>query len=110
MNADFYSESFTVKAYECDAEARMTPGAILRRAQQISTDQCDLLGLTNEVYARTHTAFLLAKLAVEFYAPVRAGQCVTLATRPSAPQRAVYGRYTTLCAQDGTVLSAVDSR
>ncbi|MFR5869771.1 MAG: hypothetical protein ACLUFF_05845 [Acutalibacteraceae bacterium] len=33
MNADFYSESFTVKAYECDAEARMTPGAILRRAQ-----------------------------------------------------------------------------
>ena len=49
-------------------------------------------------------AFLLAKLAVEFYAPVRAGQCVTLATRPSAPQRAVYGRYTTLCAQDGTVL------
>lgn len=33
---------------------------------QISTDQCDLLGLTNEVYARTHTAFLLAKLAVEF--------------------------------------------
>ena len=53
MNADFYSESFTVKAYECDAEARMTPGAILRRAQQISTDQCDLLGLTNEVYART---------------------------------------------------------
>lgn len=69
----------------------MTPGAILRRAQQISTDQCDLLGLTNEVYARTHTAFLLAKLAVEFYAPVRAGQCVTLATRPSAaPARGVW--------------------
>lgn len=92
MNADFYSESFTVKAYECDAEARYDAGGPPRRAQQISTDQCDLLGLTNEVYARTHTAFLLAKLAVEFYAPGARGAVRDAGNQAQrAPARGVWG-------------------
>lgn len=110
MQKTEYSEQFTVAAYECDAENRMTPGAILRRAQQVATDQCDALGLTNDLYVRTHTAFLLAKTAVEFYLPIRAGQRVTITTKSSGPQRAVYVRCTTICDEAGTVLCAVDSR
>ena len=35
MNADFYTEFFTVHDFEADVNRNMTPGALLRRAQQI---------------------------------------------------------------------------
>ncbi len=105
-----YSVEFTVTERECDANRRMMPGAFLRRVQQIATDQCTALGLTDEVYGRTHTAFLLAKQVSEFYVPAQPGQHVRLTTRPSPEQRAVYNRYTELRAQDGTLLCASDSR
>ena len=33
-----FSDSFVVTQYECDASNHMTAGAVLRRAQQVSTD------------------------------------------------------------------------
>lgn len=110
MDNGFYSVEFTVTESECDADRRMMPGAFLRRVQQIATDQCTALGLTDEVYMRTHTAFLLAKQSAEFYVPVRPGQRVILTTCPSPEHRAVYNRFTELRDQDGTLLCASDTR
>lgn len=110
MNANLYKEEFTVADYECDVAECMTPGAVLRRTQQVSTDQCNLLGLTAEAHRRAHTAFLLSKTALELYAPIRAGERVCIETRPCAPQHAVYQRYTALYGADGALRCAVDSR
>lgn len=110
MNVDAYSETFTVKAHECDAAGRMTPGAILRRVQQIGADQCSALGLTEQVHAASHTAFLLAKIAMEQRAPICAGQRMTITTKPAGAQRAVYSRCTTICTPDGAERCALDSR
>ena len=110
MPVDFYQSQFTVTENECDMEKRMMPGAILRRVQQISTDQCTSLGITSDIYERTQTAFLLAKTVLEVYAPITADTPITMITRPSAPKRAVYFRYTTLQNAAGEVLAAADSR
>ncbi len=110
MSVDCYQSKFTVTENECDIEKRMMPGAILRRVQQISTDQCTELGITEQMYERTHTAFLLAKTVLEVYAPISSGTPVTLITTPSAAKRAVYFRYTVLQNAVGEILAAVDSR
>ena len=107
---NLYAEEFVVMEHECDAACRMTPGAILRRSQQVATDQCTLLGLTEEVYRRTHTAFLLAKTAMELHAPIRVGERIRIETHPCAAQRAVYLRHTALYGPDGDVLCDIDSR
>lgn len=105
-----FSDSFVVTQYECDASNHMTAGAVLRRAQQVSTDHCDALGLTSEVYARTGTAFLLAKVAVEWTRPIPVGTRVRIVTRPGAPMRAVYTRCTDFLDEAGERLCAMDSR
>ena len=87
---DFYAETFRVFDWEADANRHMTPGAILRRAQQIATDHCDSLGMDAAFYAGTHTAFLMAKLAMECYRPMTTGQTLRLETRPFSPVRAVF--------------------
>lgn len=110
MQADLYEKKLVAEGCECDANGVLHTGALLRWVQQISTDHCTALGLGDDDYARTHTSFLLAKMSAEFYSPVRAGDLVTLMTRPAAPQRAVYCRYTQLCNAAGETLAAVDAR
>lgn len=67
---------------------RFTPGSVLRRAQQISTDHCNVLGLTAQVYEQTHTAFLLAKLSVQWHQQMHTGDEVHARDQPQrAPAR-----------------------
>lgn len=110
MSIEQFEQQFTVGDCEADCARRMTLGAILRRAQQAATDHCTSLGITTEDYTRTHTAFLLAKLALESAAPMYVGDTVTLRTRPFAPRRAVYHRLTEFFGPDGALLCTVDSR
>lgn len=106
----YYAKEFTVAEYECNVDGIMTPGAILRQAQQIATEQCEVFGGGTQVLAEKNCAFLLARMAMELRAPVRAGQRITLATMPSAQQGASFHRCTTLCDAQGARLCAVDSR
>jgi len=111
MREDRFSDTFRVNAYECDAENRMTPGAILRRAQQIAADHSASVGETPEVHEKTHSAFLLAKMAMELRAPIRAGMRIAIETIASAQQKSVFYRCTTLTdTATGEVLCAIDSR
>ena len=109
--ANRFEEDFLIHDHEADCMRRFAPGAVLRRAQQVSTDHCNALGLTADVYARTHTAFLLAKLEVHWYAPLVIGDRVHAVTLPSAPQRAAYHRLTRFFKADSGALSCeVDTR
>ena len=93
MTPDKFEENFIIHDHEADCMRRFTPGAVLRRAQQVSTDHCDTLGLTAQVYEQTHTAFLLAKLSVQWHRQLHTGDEVHAVAHPSAPQRATYYRY-----------------
>ena len=110
MSAHHYSKQIEITQCECDFQNHMKPSAILRQVQQIGNDHCNSVGITSAVYEKTHTAFLLAKLSVEIYGDICAGDIVTMVTKPSAPIRAVYQRYTSLYNPQGKELAAVDGR
>lgn len=95
---------------ECDLNARMRLAALLRRVQQISTDHCTNLGITDEDYKRTHSGFLLAKMSVEVYEDIKVGDEIRLLTHPGIAQKAVYPRYTEIFHKDGRLAAAVDAR
>ena len=110
MNVQSYTKQIVIKAYECDAFGHLMLGAALRLVQQVSTDQCNEIGLDAAEYERTHTGFVLAKTAIEFYAPIQEGAKITLTTQPNNAQRAVFFRYTELRSETGELLAAADTR
>ena len=105
-----YQKEIVVQQYECDIRDEWPVGAILRHVQQVSTDHCDAEGLTTHRFQATGTAFVLAKLALESLRPIAAGSRLRLVTQPSAPQRAVYRRFTSLLDEAGEEVCRVDAR
>ena len=105
-----YTEQFVVYQTDCDPNGKMLPGALLRLCQQIAMDHCNQLGLTREFYQQTHTAFLLAKQAMEWKRIPQAGERLTLCTRPEMAKRAAYKRITEVRDAAGEEIALVDSR
>lgn len=62
-----------VSECECDPNRSLTPGGVLRMVQDISTIHSEQLGLTAQLHRQHHTAFLLAKLALQIERPIPAG-------------------------------------
>lgn len=105
-----YQQNFRIQQFECDPWDRMSPGAMLRRIQEIGTEQCESLGFDMAYYKRTHTAFLLSKVSLQIYRPPAIGQQVLLETRAYGMRRAVYHRVTSFHAENGEKLCETDSR
>lgn len=107
---DIYEQSFIVGQYGCDCNSRMKAGAIMSQSQAISTNHCNDIGLTIDVYRRTHTVFLLAKASLELCGEIRVGDKIRMVTRPSGPNRAIYSRYTSFFNEEGQEVAAQDSK
>lgn len=105
-----YEESFIVGQYECDCNGRIKAGALMSQCQAISTNHCNSIGMTIDVYHKTHTVFLLAKASLEIYGEIRVGDKIRMVTRPSSPNRAVYSRYTRFFNEQGQEVAAQDSK
>lgn len=105
-----YEKEITVEQYQCDLRDQLPMGGLLRQIQQISTDHCDALGITAQRFRQTHTAFLLAKVSVECLRPIAAGERLRLITRPSAPVRAIYYRFTSILDEQGREICTADAR
>ena len=105
-----FTRSFFLFRHEADFQGRMLPGALLRFAQQVATDHCNAMGLTDEVYARIHTAFLLVRQTLEFYRVPHVDETLRFVTLPEAPQRATYKRITLVYDEAGEEVACVDSR
>ncbi len=106
----FYTEKFRVMDCDCDMNHRLTPGAFLRMAQQISTDQCDSIGMNDDFYRENHAVFLLAKLALQVDRMPRGGEVLTLVTMPEQCKRAVFRRVTEARDEQGGRVALLDSR
>ena len=107
---EFYTEQFRVMDCDCDMNHRLTPGAFLRMAQQISTDQCESIGMNDEFYRQNHAVFLLAKLAMTMDRAPLGGEVLTLVTMPEQCKRAVYKRVTEALDEKGQRVALLDSR
>lgn len=110
MEMQTFTRNITVRQDECDLRNEMTAAAYLRRAQQLAIDHCNAVGLTNEVYARTGTAFLMAKATVQLLHPVRVGQTLAATTIPTMPRHAACNRLTVFLDEEGREAAVCDSR
>ena len=106
----FYTEQFRVMDCDCDMNHRLTAGAFLRLAQQISTDQCESIGMNDDFYRQNHAVFLLAKQALQVDRVPRGGEVLTLVTMPEQCKRAVFKRVTEARDEKGERVALLDSR
>lgn len=105
-----FSQDIQIFNYECDPWNRMTPGSALRRVQEIATAHCESLGLDDDFYQRTATAFLLAKVSLETRRMPAPAERVRLTTYAYGMDRAIFKRTNVFRDADGEVLCEVDSR
>ncbi len=105
-----FEQTVIVTQNECDLNCCMKLSALLRRVQQISTDHCTALNITEEDYVRTHSAFLLAKMSVILHSNIKVGENIRLLTHPGIAQKAVYPRFTEILHEDGSLAAEVDAR
>lgn len=104
-----YRENFLVCRHDGDCNGKMKPGAMLRYAQQVATDQCNLLGFDRAFYERTHTAFLLAKQELRIFRLPDVDEVLTFLTQPEKSKRACNRRVTQLIDEQGQVVAVLDS-
>ena len=105
-----YEKEITVYQYECDVNNRFTAAALLKQAQQISTEHCDIFGLDAAYYRSTNTAFLLSKVSLVFNREILVGEKLRLVTQPSLPVKAIYHRFTSILDEQGKEAASIDSR
>lgn len=105
-----FEDEFRVLQFECDPWDRMTPGAMLRRVQDIGMLQTMSLGWDEAFYRKYHFLFLLSKISIEVNKMPLFGQQVRIEARGYGLYRSVYHRVTALYSRGGEKLCEADSR
>ena len=105
-----YTQKFTVYRADGDHLGNVKLGALLRYAQQIATTHAEAVGLNDSLYRETHTAYVLAKLALHVNRLPRVDEELTLVTQPECCKRAVNKRITHFYDADGAEVVTMDSR
>lgn len=105
-----YTQKYRIYENDVDFRKMATLGSLLRYCQQIGTEDAEHYGITPELYASTHTSYVLAKLALHITRTPRVEETITVQTEPEALHRAVNRRFTTFCDAQGREEVCVDSR
>ncbi len=105
-----YTQTYTICRHDGDHHGNAKPGALLRYGQQIATMHAEAAGLNDELYAATHTAYVLAKLALHIDRTPRVDETLTVTTRPERCKRAVNKRITFFNDAAGRQVAVLDSR
>ena len=105
-----YTQEYRIYENDVDFRKMATLGTLLRYCQQIGTEDAEHYGITPELYASTHTSYVLAKLALHITRTPRVEETITVQTEPEALHRAVNRRFTTFCDAQGREEVCVDSR
>ena len=105
-----YTQTFTVYRTDGDHLGHVKLGALLRYAQQVATAHAEAVGLDDALYRKTHTAYVLAKLALHVTQLPRVDEELTLVTQPERCKRAVNKRITHFYDADGAEVATMDGR
>ena len=104
-----YTQEYRIYENDVDFRKMATLGSLLRYCQQIGAEDAEHYGITPELYASTHTSYVLAKLALHITRTPRVEETITVQTEPEALRRAVNRRFTTFCDAQGREEVCVDS-
>ena len=87
-----YTQEYRIYENDVDFRKMATLGTLLRYCQQIGAEDAEHYGITPELYASTHTSYVLAKLALHITRTPRVEETITVQTEPEALHRAVNRR------------------
>lgn len=104
-----YTESFTVRGTECDAFGRMRLDALFLNMQEVGEAHARLLGFGHSAMLDRGLFFVLSRVHVRVFRPLRAGQLVRHTTWPGVSNRFFCPRFHEFRAEDGTLLAAAGS-
>lgn len=105
-----YGHAFKVTNNDCDVNGLLSPACLMRMAQEVATCSCDAAGMDAAFFTRTHTAFLLAKVAFEWRRVPAACEHIALVTRPEKCRRGVFKRINEVYDVNGEEIGLMDSR
>lgn len=80
-----YTQEYRIYENDVDFRKMATLGTLLRYCQQIGTEDAERYGITPELYASTHTSYVLAKLALHITRTPARGRNHYRADRAGSP-------------------------
>ena len=110
MEANHYTETFTVLNADADFRGLLKPSALLRYVEQVSADHARAYGMTDQFFREHGVAFMVGKQALQLSRiPLRAEK-LTLTTRAERSKRGSIKRITTAWDAAGEQVAVVDCR
>ena len=103
-------KKFTVYRTDGDHLGNVKLGALLRYAQQVATAHAEAVGLDDALYRETHTAYVLAKLALHVIRLPRVDEELTPCDPAGALQARLNKRITHFYDAAGQEVVVMDSR
>ena len=100
-----YTETFTVRATDCDISKRMRPAALFIAMQEGGERHACSLGLGYDAMMARGLFFVLARIHVRFERAPRCGEKVVHTTWPGTSNRFFCPRFHTFTLEDGTPLA-----
>ena len=101
-----HSESFVVRATDCDVNRRMRPAALFVAMQEGGEHHAYSLGLGYDAMMARGLFFVLARIHVHFERAPRCGETVIHTTWPGTSNRFFCPRFHTFTLEDGTPLAS----
>ena len=101
-----HSETFTVRASECDLYGRMRLDALFLSMQEVGERHACELGVGHDAMQQRGLFFALSRIHVHVADAPVCGQAMTQTTWPGTSNRFFCPRYHVFTAEDGTVLAA----
>lgn len=105
-----FVEEIRVRNQDVDFCGRLTPAALLRHVEQISTDHAEADGIGVSFLHARGLAMLIGRQAVRFARVPRVGERLTLTTRGEQSRHAMIKRITTAEDEQGRQVALVDAR
>ena len=81
-----------IQSFDVFPNGTLKPSALMRHMQQIAREDCDGMGATYSFMRSLNTVFVLTRLAVEIYAPVRDGEELLLKTYNNSIHGVIFDR------------------
>ena len=101
-----YSETFVVRATDCDVQRRMRPAALFVAMQEGGERHAITLGAGYDAMMARGLFFALTRIHVRFVRAPRCGERVVHTTWPGVSNRFFCPRYHTFTLEDGTPLAS----
>ena len=105
-----YSEMMTALDGDSDFRRQLKPSALLRYVEQVSADHARAYGMDRQFFTEHHSAFLVAKTAVQITRRPMRAEKFTLTTACEVFKKGSMKRLTILTDTEGNRLALVDCR